>query len=149
MNWKFWKRATKDSRTFSLIAGMYGGGVSWSDRNYENFANETYLKNIIGYRCIDIIAKSVSSVSWKIFKQLADGEEQEVTDLNFTNILVRANPEESWKFLIYELISYLLIAGNSFMEKVAPISGNNSLSRLKSFNHLNPNEGLFDFKNNF
>jgi len=63
---------SKVSRASGAIATGIPGGVVWPDRNYENFAKETYMKNVIAYRCIDLIAKSASSVTWKLFKKTGE-----------------------------------------------------------------------------
>src|SRR4030042_241182 len=46
---------TKFSRT--IVVNTSTGTAHWPDRNYENFARETYMKNVISYRCIFYISK--------------------------------------------------------------------------------------------
>ncbi len=116
---------TKVSRASGALVVGIPGGVVWPDRNYENFAKETYMKNVIAFRCIDIIAKSVSSVPWKLFRAIDEDTRQSVTDHPMNLVLKRANPRESFTFLIYSHISYLCMAGNGFIEKVAPSLGEN------------------------
>ena len=60
----------KISQTAGIINVPSSGGIIWSPMGYENFAKETYLKNIIAFRAIDEVAKSVASVTWKEFKAL-------------------------------------------------------------------------------
>ena len=49
---RFFQRDKKESRTMSTLVTSTFGGVSWPEANYDNFARETYLKNIIAFRCI-------------------------------------------------------------------------------------------------
>ena len=60
----------------AAVSGI--SGARWSTRDYANFAKEAYIQNFVGYRCIDLIAQSVSSVPWKVFGKDGDGRlEQE------------------------------------------------------------------------
>lgn len=127
MNFKFWKRKpgeSKASRTAVALALEAIGGAVWSDKNYENFAKETYMKNVIAFACIDKIAKAVSSVPWKLYQQKTSGQE-EVMDHYFNKLLVRPNPEMSFMMLTYGHISYIALAGNAFLEKIDVETGPN------------------------
>ncbi len=119
------KFSSKASRTASVIMSSGGSGVIWAPRNYDNFAKEAYLKNIISFRCIDLISKSVSSVPWKLYKVQKNGEKKEDTKHPINELLKRPNPQESWNFLILKTIAYLAMSGNTFLERVAPQTGPN------------------------
>ncbi len=97
--------------------------VSWPDRNYENYAKEAYLKNLISFRCIDMISKSVASVKWDLFKQMRDDKRELVEEHPINKILKRPNPKQSWLLMCYEAIAFLLLSGNQFLLKVAPTGG--------------------------
>jgi len=137
MNLKFWQREKKQSRVGVLIGGMYPGGTVWSDKNYHTFAKETYMKNVIAYRCIDYIAKSVSSVPYGLFKTLPDGEREQDFNHSFNMILKRANPRTSWMMLVYSHISYFCMSGNAYMERVKPETGPNK-TEVKELFTLRP-----------
>ena len=86
----------KASKTTSLkVLSM--GTSSWPERNYENFAKEAYLKNVVAYRCITEIAQSVSSVSWCVYKSNKEGDRVELDNHPLLKILRRANPDESFQ----------------------------------------------------
>ena len=125
MKLKFWQREKKESRTGLLIGAGFPGGTVWSDKNYASFAKETYMKNVIAYRCIDYISKSVSSVPYGLFRTLPDGEREQDFNHSFNNVLIRANPKTSWMMLVYAHISYFCMSGNAYMERVKPDSGPN------------------------
>lgn len=114
----------KESRTTAVIVRGTGGTV-WTPHDYENFAKETYLKNVIAYRCISLISRSVASVPWCVQSKASDGTITELPDHSFNKILERANPEESWSFFILKTIAYLVMSGNSFLEKIGPETGIN------------------------
>lgn len=116
------KLQEKVSKVNTLMITPFGSAGVSTEHNYEEFAKETYLKNIISYRCIDIIAKSISSVDWKIFTEQGD-EKIEIDNHPMNPILIRANPFTSFSAFLYSAISYLLISGNSFIEGVSATTG--------------------------
>ena len=138
MNLKFWKkREEKTSRTAVIVGTGFPGGVVWAERNYENFAKETYMKNVIAFACIDKIAKAVSSVPWKLFKKIGEGEKEELNEHPFNSVLKRANPENSWMMLSYSHISYLCMSGNAFLERITTDTGGN-IGQVKELWSLRP-----------
>ncbi len=115
----------KASRTAPITVPLGGGGVIWSPKGYDNFAKETYLKNVTAFRSIDEISTSVASVPWKQFRRIEDDKREIVTDTAVSEILKRANPQESFGFVMLMATAYLAMAGNSFFERVTPDSGPN------------------------
>jgi len=122
-NW-FKRGERKESRTAGMVSVGMGGAV-WTPNDYENFAKESYLKNVIAFKCIDKIAKSVCSVPWKVFKNIDDDNREYFLEHPVNDLFHRANPSDSFEFLMLSLTSYLLICGNSFIERVSPSSGKN------------------------
>lgn len=106
----------------TTILNTQYGSAHWPQKDYYNFASETYMKNVISFRCIFYIATSLASVKWDLYRKDED-EKEKVTDNPISKLLKRANPQESFVFLIQKLISYYLISGNSYIEKVAPANG--------------------------
>jgi HK97 family phage portal protein len=115
----------KESAVQNIIVSPGTGGVIWTPEDYRNFAKETYMKNIISFRCIDIIARSCSTVPWSMIKYLEDGKTEEIPNHPINNLLKRPNPRDSFAFLIIQMISYILISGNNYVERVSPITGPN------------------------
>ena len=118
------------SNVFRRAVSASGAALSgttiaqWFSRDYANFAREAYITNYVAYRCIDIIAQSVSSVPWSVFKKADEGRE-EISEHPLMRILHRANPSEGWSAFQLGVVSYLNIAGNSYIEKIAPETGLN------------------------
>lgn len=112
----------KESRTAILNSRL--GPASWTPENYQNYVNETYMKNVIAYRCIEYTARSVSSVPWKCYKKV--GDKREIDNENpIMQILEKANPEDSFNLIMLKNMIYLMISGNCFFERIAPITGEN------------------------
>lgn len=124
--WNLFKRlfSRKASQTNRLIT--YGtGNAIWTEQDYEKYADESYLKNVIAFRCIVEIAAGIAMVPWAHYQILEDGTREEITTGPIVNLLKRPNPQDSFNFLMLKLCSFFLIAGNGFLEKIGPISGPN------------------------
>lgn len=117
---------TKASRATSLITATSGRHAKWSEHDYEKFAKETYLKNVIAYRCIVEISQSVGAVPWGAFKELSNGQRELYPDHYTADLLKRANPNESFGYLMSKVAAYHVMAGNSFIEKITPKTGPNT-----------------------
>ncbi len=109
----------------TAVINVISGLAKWPPRNYTNFAKETYMKNIIAFRCMDYIAKSVASVPWKLYRKVGD-EREIVTDHWAADLLERPNPSESWNYLMIKYIVFILISGNSFFERTPLETGPNA-----------------------
>jgi len=105
------------------IVGL--GGKVWPQRNYKTFADEAYLKNVVAFRCIDEIAKSVASVPWGLKRKLADGNKEQVQEHPLNDLLHRTSPEDSFQSFMLRACSFLVLSGNTYIEKVSPTTGDN------------------------
>ena len=114
MDWLkiFRQREIKESAAAKIIVTNPGQPV-WSPRNYEQFAREAYGKNVVAYQSINKIAEAISSVRLTVFRG-----EQELIDHPLIKLLDRPNPMQSGADYMQAKISYLLIAGNGYEERV-------------------------------
>jgi len=131
----FKEKEEKESRISSIRASSNSGGAVWSENNYENFAKETYLKNVIAFRSIDIIAKNVSLPEWHHYKKNSDGTREQINESWVTELIKRPNPNEGWPFLMLSATAYLAMSGNSFFEKVKPETGPNKDEIKELYTH--------------
>lgn len=120
-------RGKESFRSYSTSSGY--GPASWTPRNYENFANETYLKNVIAFRCIDEIAKATASVPWGLFNEKKSGTLERVYEHDMSELIKRPNPEESFEYLMLKWQAFLLMAGNSFLRRVSPLTRNQDIPK--------------------
>lgn len=103
-----------------------GARAIWSEKRYDNYAKEAYLKNVIAFRSIQLIAQAVASVKWNVFKQSASGKLEEIDSHPIMALLKRPNPEESFTFFMEKMAAYHVLTANSFIEKVALSTGKNA-----------------------
>ena len=105
----FKKKASATSATIAVNPGQ----PVWTPRDYKSFADEAYSKNVAAYQCINRIADAIASVElevWKGAKLLSDHPVLE--------LLKNPNPAQSGVDLIRAKVSYLMIAGNAYDERL-------------------------------
>lgn len=108
----FRKREVKDSAAARLMV-MTPGQPVWSPRNYEQFAKEAYGKNVVAYQAINRIADAIASVRLMVFKG-----DQELTAHPLMALFAQPNHLQDGASYLRAKVSYLMIAGNSFEERV-------------------------------
>lgn len=102
----------KESRVGQTLV-VSPGQAKWSPRDYKSFAKEAYQMNVTAYQSVNRIADAVASVSWE-----AKRGETTLTEHPLLALLDRPNPQQSGKEYMRELVSYYMIAGNSYAERV-------------------------------
>lgn len=105
----------KQSMAGGSIAQFVKGNPVFTPRRYDKLADEAYVRNVIAYRCVVMIASACSSVCWKLYKN----DQQEVTTHKVLDLLRKPNPTRGGAYFIEELCTYLYLAGNSYIEKTA------------------------------
>jgi HK97 family phage portal protein len=104
----------KSSRAQSLFALFPDARPYWSPQNYSDLAREGYANNPVAYRCVRLIAEAVASLPLVMFDGLRELDRHPLLDL-----LARPNPRETRADFFESLASYLLVAGNGYVELVA------------------------------
>jgi HK97 family phage portal protein len=97
------------------------------DRNTKAFIEEGYKKNVIIFRCINEIARAISSVKIEVHN-----EEGPIDNHQALSILSKPNPQESWSQFISHAFSDFMISGNMF------ILGNSDSGRFTEMWVLSP-----------
>lgn len=98
---------TGDSRS-ALVS--YRPAGNFSSTSYDDLAEVGYRKNVIVYRCVQLISRALASVEWT----LNDGDEilraHEILDL-----MNKPNTTQYKTTFIEEAVSYLLLSGNCYV----------------------------------
>lgn len=118
-------RETKASETWRVLTSIFGMRQPvWTPRDYENFAREGYQSNVPVYRCVNLIADGCSGIPWKLYRKTRGGKREEVEEgeegWELLDRLRRPNPEQGGASFITEVISYLMLSGNTYVEGVGP-----------------------------
>lgn len=100
------------------LVSLYNVGQPyWAPRNYAHFARAGFSGNAVAYRCVRMIAEAAASVPLMLFKGPA-----ELAAHPFLDLLRRPNPAQGGRDFMENIISFLLVSGNSFLE-IATLDG--------------------------
>ncbi len=77
--------------------------------DYNDLSEIGYKKNVIVYRCVQLIARALASVEWN----LRDGD-QTFYDHEILNLINKPNAKQYKTTFMEEAISYLLLSGNCY-----------------------------------
>lgn len=95
-----------------VVCGTMGNPV-WTPRRYDSLAAEGYQKNVIVYRCVNLIARGLSSVPWLLYRGSNELETHPLLDL-----LNCPSPRQAGSSFMESVVGYLLLAGNTYIEAV-------------------------------
>lgn len=107
-------------RRMGTQAVMYQPGKAvWSGRNYQRFADEGYIRNVIAHRAVNLVAEGAASVQWLLFER-SSGEAVRVKQHPVLTLLDRPNPLQGGAELFHALYAFRLISGNAFLQGAGP-----------------------------
>lgn len=108
-----WRQDAKPKASIAAPLLITSGGRApiWTPRQYDKLAEEGYQKNIIVYRCVSLISRSVASVPWQLHKK-----ETPLGNHPLLTLLQVPNPQQSLPRFMEALTAYLLLAGNAYVE---------------------------------
>lgn len=95
------------------------GKPVWMGRDYQRFADEGYVKNVIAHRAVNLIAEGAASVPWVLF----DGGRKRLSDHPALRLLMQPNPLQGGAELFQSIYAGRLIAGNSYLQAAGPKTG--------------------------
>jgi HK97 family phage portal protein len=104
---------TKSSATGALIALHSAGRAVWSPRNYASLAREGFAGNVVGYRCVRMIADAAASIPLLTY---IDGKE--VDQHPVKALLTKPNALVATREFLETVYAHLMVAGNSYIELV-------------------------------
>ncbi|MBN8828647.1 MAG: phage portal protein [Sphingobacteriia bacterium] len=118
-NTTFSKENNKLNSNFNKTYISELGEPVWMKREYIQFADEAYCRNVIAHRCISLLAKSGSSVEWQALLQNNYSNKKEITKNHaLLDLITRPNPLQSGNEFFESLIAFILIAGNCFIQVI-------------------------------
>lgn len=82
------------------------------NRKYRDYAREGYQENAIVHRCIQLIANSASAVKLCLYSG-----DQKLDNHELLSLLARPNPLQSGVEFFVSLYSYLMISGNTYLQR--------------------------------
>ena len=109
----------KASAARRLIALDHLGQPVWTPRRFDALADEGYRKNVIAFRAVNEVAQGAASVPWRLFRR-GGATTSEIAEHPLLALIARPNPLQSGPAFLEAVYAYRLIAGNAFVEAVAP-----------------------------
>lgn len=104
---------------FGPLLSNAGAQPRWMERDAATLAREGYEQNPIVHRCVRLIADNAATVPLVLFKGTGTGR-QRLDKHPLIDLLKRPNPLQSGNVLIQRFMSFYLISGNAFLERVGP-----------------------------
>ena len=132
------KNIFKEKKSFNKINDIKTyyqplGKAVWSDRNYDVFAREGYIKNVISYKCISMISHSASSIPFLVYNKKTN---ETIKNHPLLNLINNPNPTQSRIDFFESIYSYKLISGNAFIQAI--FLNSQSLNSPKELFSLRP-----------
>jgi HK97 family phage portal protein len=115
---KFFGR--KDSQSRIALSFRQVGAPQNTPKNYEGFAREGYNKNVIVYRCVNMIAKSCAGIDWELYQKRMGGKPVEIENHALLDLIEKPNPMQGRASFFEAYVAYYMLTGNSFIESVKP-----------------------------
>lgn len=94
------------------------GQAVWMDRDYSQFAQDAYSRNVIAHRSIEMVATAAASVRLKLYAINYKGERKELKKHPALDILKHPNPAQGVGDFFQALYHYYQISGNAFVQAV-------------------------------
>lgn len=120
------QKAASASVLSDLIALSGTGSARWSGRDTTSLAQVGFQRNVIAYRCVQMIADAAASIPLT----LCDGQGPMV-DHHLCRLLTRPNPDQSGQALFEALFGHLQLHGNAYLEVVTGGQGPVALYLLR------------------
>ncbi len=116
----------KGSALSDLIS-LYGlGNARWSGRDAASLAHTGFKRNVIAYRCVQMISDAAASVPLTVCHQ---GER--LSDHPLCRLLAAPNPDQSGQAMFEALYGHLQISGNAYIEIIGGDAGPIALYLLR------------------
>ena len=111
----------KQSRTTSAVVAQDVGRAKFTPVDYLQLAKEGHNKNVTAFSSIRKVSTSVAAVPWTLFTLGKGGELTEVSERHpLIELLKRPNPRMGRGAFFENLTAFLLLSGNSYIEKIGP-----------------------------
>ncbi|MEM9421174.1 MAG: phage portal protein [Pseudomonadota bacterium] len=123
------KQAAPDRRGAALadLVSLHSlGAARWSGRDAASLATTGFKRNVVAYRCVQMIADAASSVQFTVCQQ---GDR--LSDHPLCQLLAAPNPDQSGQSLFESLYGHLQINGNAYLEIIAGQAGPAALYLLR------------------
>ncbi|MDR0552810.1 MAG: phage portal protein [Holosporales bacterium] len=114
----FFKNYVRNDNVISSIVD-YKTNNNYNGKEYTDLADIGYQNNVIVYRCVHIISRSVASVAWTLreydHKVKASNS---IHQHSILDLIARPNARQSRTSFVEAAVSYLLLSGNCYVQAI-------------------------------
>ncbi len=108
---------TRSGASFDM--GWYAPNTpAWRAKNYLGYSREGYIENATVYACINMRAKALAGINWRVFKKQANGKKVPLDAHPLLNLLENPNPIFSGAEFDASESAYMDLAGNTYTHLV-------------------------------
>ncbi|WDM85389.1 phage portal protein [Ehrlichia sp. JZT12] len=125
MNFFKKKSIQNNAYTFSIPIQLNTNAI-WENRNYANFAENGYIKNVIVFRSIHMIASAAASVPLILNKIVKNNSIFQIKNHPLLKLISHPNNTISKAEFIEGILTYKLISGNAY---ILMIENNNMIPK--------------------
>jgi HK97 family phage portal protein len=113
---KFLKSYFVNANTISSVIN-YDTGDAQNSSEYSDLSEIGYQKNVIVYRCVHLIARSVASVSWLLKQYHYEKKvDESLHNHEILDLFERPNSRQSRASFMETAVSHLLLSGNCYVQ---------------------------------
>jgi len=114
----------KESATFQPIIANARKQVQWTPKTFESYAKQGYKMNVYVYACVNQIARNFAGVPWYLYqkKTTKGGKTEEIETHPLLDLINKPNPFMGGTKFRENMIAYLQISGNSYIERVGGVN---------------------------
>jgi len=116
----FRRKEEKQSRAFNAVLSTTLGQPVWSSRDYTSFIREGYKKNVYVCTCVRLVSMSCAGIPWLVYQTQKGRLEELSKDHPLSALFTCPNPNQGWGRFLEEVVGYLLLSGNAYIEMVGP-----------------------------
>jgi HK97 family phage portal protein len=112
----------KDDPSRVLIALTAQNKTQFMGRDIATFSDEGYKKCVVVYSSVNKVAGGAAAVPWLLYKKARSKKNAraEIEDHPFLTLMDRPNPMQGGSAFMQSVLSYFLIAGNSYISAIGP-----------------------------
>jgi len=123
MAWGDWFRRKASAVTEIIVRIVGAGKPVYPPRNFYNLAKEGFENNVYVYRAVMLIASACAGIPWVLYRKgRSRGTWIEEEDHPLLRLIRRPNPEQGQAQFIRQLVAYWILAGNSYVEAIEPLT---------------------------
>ncbi len=127
------QKKVKESMDNSSRTYFYGiGQPIWTLKNYTEFANEAYSKNVIAHRAISMIAQAAASIPLKLYQDI-NKEKHPIHSHPLLSLLNKPNPSQSSREFLEAIYAYRQLSGNAYI-MITGLENSSLLNNCEIFN---------------